>query len=295
MHEIAKWHIIIVLVVMTNVVYGQMLDVANGKNITSLPGDELNAEWSHDSKDLLFQSVFEGRSNVLLYLSDSDTILYLSKLDYNFRNPVWHPDGDKVVFDSDKAGWDYLYVLDLKTYEVTTLFNRKIKCRNASFSGSSRQVYFTGYDELSRSWELYSYDFIYDNLNKLTNHKLRCSDSDIGVNGKQIVYSKDNPFDRTKSLEVINWYGEHLIGFNDFNCEDPSWGPAGFKLFFVSDMDNKEKELYSIWKDGSHLERLTFDEISVACPVVSPDGTKIAMSILTESGWDIIILSLDEY
>ncbi len=279
---------------MTNFVFGQVLDVADGKNITGLSGDELNAEWSHNSKYLLFQSVFEDRSKVYLYQVDSDTLLCLSELDYNLRNPVWHPDGDKVVFDSDKAGWDYLYVLDLKTSEVTTLFNRKIKCRNASFSDSPRQVYFTGYDEITHRWEIYSYDFIYDNLNRLTNYKLGNDYSDISSDGKHIVYCKENPFNSTKSMVVINWYGEHVIGFDDFNVEDPSWDPAGFKLFFVSDMDNKEKELYSIWKDGSHLDRLTNDQISVACPVVSPDGTKIAMSILTESGWDIIILSREE-
>lgn len=295
MHTIANWLFIIILIVVNCHVYGQYLNVDDGRNITGMPGDELNAEWSHDSENLLFQSVYKGSSSIYLYRSDNDTALCLSKLDYNFRNPVWHPDGDKVIFDSDKKGADYLYVLDLKTYKVKPLFNRNIKCRNASFSVSSRQVYFTGYDELTDRWEIYSYDFIYDNLNRLTDFRLGNSDADISRDGKQIVYCKANPFNGTKSMEVINWYGENLIRHDKFNAENPSWGPSGLKLFFVSHLDNENEELYSIWKDGSHLERLTNDEIRVACPVVSPDGTKIAMSVLTESGWDIYVFPFEGY
>ncbi len=287
--------IISVSLVAYTVAFGQQININDGTNISGMHGDELNAEWSSDSKNLLFESVHNGSSRIYLHRLQEDTVLCLSNLDYNYRNPVWHPDGDKVVFDSDKDGADYLYVLDLNTNEVLPMFKRKIKCRNASFSASARQVYFTGWDELTNRWEIYSYDFVYNNLNRLTDIKLGTSDVDVTTDGKQIVYCKANPFKKAYNLEIINWYGEQIIKFDRFNGEDPSWGPSVFKIFFVSDMDNENCELYSIWRDGSHLQRLTFDDASVACPVVSPDGTKIAMSILTESDWDIFIFQIEGY
>lgn len=296
MQSFAGWLIILLLLITVNCrVYGQCITIGDGRNITGMTGDELNAEWSHDSKNLLFQSAHKGTSSIYLYGLANDTVLCLSNLIDNFRNPVWHPDGDKVVFDSDRGGVDRLYVLDLNTNKAIPLFNRKIKCCDASFSALSRQVYFTGYDDLTHSWEIFSYDFVYDNLNKLTDFRLGNSNPDVSSDGKRIVYCKANPFNRTKNLEVINWYGEQIIMFDKFNGECPSWGALGLKLFFVSNMDNEKGELYSIWKDGSHLERLTHDETSIACPVVSPDGTKIAMSVLTESGWDIFIFSFEGY
>jgi len=295
MYTIVRWLLFVVLITVNSYVYGQYLSVHNGDNITHMPGDEVNADWSSDSKNLIFENVHNGKSSILLYMLNEDTLINLSNPDQCYRNPTWHPDGNKIVFDSNKDESDYLYSLDLNTMKVVPLFNRNIACRNASFSASARQVYFTGYDELNDRWEIYSYDFIYDNINCLTNHKLGCDDSDISFDGKQIAYCKSNPFNQTKNIMLMNWYGEHIIGFNEFTGEYPTWGSSNLKLFFVSNMDNKNVELYSIWKDGSHLERLTNDEIEIAYPIVSPDGSKIAMSVLTESGWDIYIVPFDNY
>lgn len=290
----AVLQIFLFLIITSHISYSQVFSINNDNRVTEMPGDEIKAEWSYDSKQLLFQHNYENRNGLYLYLVESDTVITLKESNDNYSNPVWHPDGDKVVFDSDNEGVVYLYVLDLITNKITPLFTRKIECRNASFSTSSRQVYFTGYDELHNSWEIYSYDFVYDNLNRLTNYKLGNSDPDISTDGKQVVYCKENAFKRTKNVEVINWYGEKVISFNDFNGQYPSWSPSGLKLFFVSDMNNVLGDVYSIWKDGTHLERLTNNDLKVAFPVISPDETKIAMSVLTETGWDIYVFNFDD-
>jgi len=290
-----KWLLFIYLsIAFVSNVSGQYLAIIDGENISNMIGDEVDAQWSTDGSSLLFQSKENENSIICIYHIETDTLQCTSNIDYNFNNLVWHPDGDKIVFDSDKNGIEYLYVLDLETNEIKPLFNRKIRCRNASFSESSRQVYFTGYDELAKRWEIYSYDFIYDNLNKLTSFKLGCSNPEISNNGKLIAYCKQNPFKGTKSIDVINWYGESVISFKDFDGDFPTWNPSTFKIFFISYIDNKEGELYSIWKNGTHLERLTDDTLEIQSPSISPDESKIAVSVLTENGWDIYVVLFDE-
>ncbi len=241
----------------------------------------------------MFESIEDKTSSIYLYQLTNDSLFRLSDKNYNLKNPTWHPDGNKVVFDSDKEGFDYLYMLDVVTMKVYPLFNRRIRCKNATFSSSSRQVYFSGFDELKDCWEVYGYDFIYNNLNKLTESCAGSSYPDIYNNGKQIVYCSTKV--DSSLMVIINWYGEQILMFNKFNAYYPSWGPAGFKLFFISTMDDENGELYSIWKDGSHLERLTHDNIKIANPVISPDGTKLAMSALTQNGWDIFIIDIIDY
>ncbi len=295
MRAFANCLLVIILLSVSCNVYSQPIVIDESNNITKMPGDELFAEWSYDGNNLLFESIYNDISSLCIYRLADDTVLQLSNQNYNFKNPVWHPDGDKIVFDSDKEGSDYLYILDMTTLEVKPLFRRRIVCRNATFSTSSRLVYFTGFDELMDCWEIYSYDFISDNLNKLTDYKVGTSCPDIYSDGKQIVYCKVDTSSGNSRMEVINWYGEPSIQFNKFNAYYPSWGSSGLKLFFISKMDNKEGELYSIWKDGSHLERLTHDTIRVTHPVVSPDGTSIAISVRVEKGWDIFIFNFKEY
>jgi Tol biopolymer transport system component len=292
---LSKWFIIFMFFVLNINIYAQYLDLSDGQNITNMKGDELCAEWSYDGKKLLFQSEINGITTLLIYQIDSDTIVCLGDSSSSYYNPVWHPNGTSIVFDSDAAGSNYLYQLDLANMKVKPLFNRKIASKDASFSNSSRQVYFTGFNELTNTWELYNYDFIYDNLNKLTNCKLGVSDCDVSSNGKLIVYHKDNPFTSSGNLEIVNWYGEKLITFDDYNGKDASWDIAGFKLFFISEMNKGNSELYSVWKDGEHLERITEIKEDVANPVVSPDGSMLAMSVKTKNGWDVYIFPFDDY
>jgi Tol biopolymer transport system component len=93
---------------------------------------------------------------------------------------------------------------------------------------------------------------------------------------------------------LLNWYGNLEGEIDSIPVLDPNWGSSGLKIYFVSGRDDLRGEVYSIWKDGTHLDRLTKDTLSVRTPVVSPDGGKIAVSVLKESGFDIIIIPLDE-
>jgi len=275
----------------------QNINIANGKNITNgTLGNCFASSWSDDGNYLLFISLIDENNNRLCFYDIiKDTVTCISEANYDFNNPIWHPDGRKIVFDSDKNGVEYLYAFDIETKAIHPLFNRKIRCRNASFSASSRQVYFTGYDELADRWEIYSYDFIYDNLNKLSDYKLGCSNPEVSNNGKLIAYCKENPFNATKHIDIINWYGEPTISFNEFDAEFPKWSSSGFKLYFMSHKEIEEGEIYSIWKDGSHLERLTNDILETQDFSISPDETKIAVSVLTDNGLDIFIIPIEEY
>jgi len=295
MQIMSKWFVFILAMGVVSPIFGQYINITDGINISNIAGNKSAPQWSNDSKKLLFLNTVNQNSTICIYQFEDDTVLYIRNENYNFNNPIWYPDADKIVFDSDKNGTDYLYVFDLKTNSIKPLFSRNIRCRNASFSSSSRQVYFTGYDELENRWEIYSYDFIYDNLNKLTSFKLGCSNPQISNNGKLIAYCKDNPFNGSKNIDVINWYGEPVVSFTEFEAGSPMWNTTGFKLYFISHKDNKYGELYSMWKNGTHLQRLTNDTIQIQDVSISPNETKIAISALIQNSWNIIIASLDEY
>ncbi len=286
---------VILMLLVNYSLFGQYLDINDGANITNMEGDEFNAEWSPDGNMLLFQSTVNNRNNIYIYQLDKDTLLHFSNNDFNFRNPIWHPDGDKIVFDSDINGSDFLYTIDLISYSVLPLFNRKIYCKDATFSTMAKLIYFTGFDDVENRWCIYSYDFVYDNLNKLTSVNNEVENADIDKSGKLLVYCVKDLFRTDKHLNLMNWYGEPVASFDEFKAENPSWGPDGLKIYFVSSNNGEVNELYSIWKDGSHLEKITDLSLGVKSPTVSPNGTKIALSIQTEKGWDIMVIPFEDY
>ncbi|MGC1963798.1 MAG: translocation protein TolB, partial [Candidatus Sulfotelmatobacter sp.] len=69
-------------------------------------------------------------------------------------------------------------------------------------------------------------------------------------------------------------------------------GIAESKIFFVSDRSG-HKEIWVMDYDGSNQRQLThLGSISLS-PRISPDGSRLAFSSLTKSGWDILMYSMD--
>jgi TolB protein len=69
-------------------------------------------------------------------------------------------------------------------------------------------------------------------------------------------------------------------------------GIAESKIFFVSDRSGR-KEIWMMDYDGSNQHQLTHQNTISLSPRVSPDGSRVAFSSLTKSGWDILMYSMD--
>lgn len=263
--------------------------------IISSKGDNLFPKWSEDGTKLLFQSNRNGNWDIFLFDFDKDTLVQLTDDQTNDQHPVWLPNENKIVFDSDREGHNYLYKKDLKTGNTSFLFKRNIECRQASFPPTKRLVYFSGFDRLTEEWAIYSYDFVSDNLNHLTKLKGNCSMPLVSPNGKKILFKRTINAYPFEQLSILNWYGKLETELDSLWASDLCWSPSGLKIYFVSCEDELQGEVFSVWKDGSHLERLTNDKIEIRTPAISPDGSKMALSGLQENGFDIFIISLEEY
>ena len=69
-------------------------------------------------------------------------------------------------------------------------------------------------------------------------------------------------------------------------------GIAEGQIYFVSDRSG-HKEIWAMDYDGSNQHQITqFNSISLS-PRISPDGSRLAFSAITKSGWEIMMFSLD--
>lgn len=274
---------------------GQIIAIDTSLNFSRNSSDDLSPAWSPDSKKLVYQSNRTGNWDIFLYDLEKDTTIQLTFSRQNEQHPKWHPNSNFIVFDAGKDSSQYLYKIDLETWEVSPLFNRKVICKQVSFSADGRMIYFLGYDEQHKNWELFSYHFIYDNLNQLTNFKENGLFLDLSTDGKSVCYnyrSQTYPFNR---LQIFNWYGNEMEQFDAFNILQAVWHPDGLKIYFISDKDKLEGELYSFWKDGSHLMRLTSDDFKMCDVSVSTDGTTFACSVLINGNYEIMIIPIESF
>jgi TolB protein len=69
-------------------------------------------------------------------------------------------------------------------------------------------------------------------------------------------------------------------------------GIAESQIYFVSDRTG-HKEIWAMDYDGSNQRQIThYNSISLS-PRISPDGSRIAFSAITKTGWEIMMYSLD--
>jgi Tol biopolymer transport system component len=156
-------------------------------------------------------------------------------------------------------------------------------------------VYFSGKDQTTGKWEVYSFEFYYENLNQLTNFKTNCHNPIVSPDEDHVLFvntSRNYPFNQ---LYGMNWYGEEEQKLADFHIMDPSFDNSGLKVFFISKKDGRTGDLYSIWLDGSHLERLTNTDYRLRTPKISPDGRFMAISVKLEGGFDIFLIPFEDY
>jgi TolB protein len=69
-------------------------------------------------------------------------------------------------------------------------------------------------------------------------------------------------------------------------------GIAESKIYFVSDRSG-HKEIWVMDYDGSNQRQLTHQNSISLSPRISPDGSRLAFSSMTKSGWDILMYSID--
>jgi len=69
-------------------------------------------------------------------------------------------------------------------------------------------------------------------------------------------------------------------------------GIAESKIYFVSDRSG-HKEIWVMDYDGSNQRQVTHQGTISISPRISPDGSRLAFSSLTKSGWEIMMYSFD--
>lgn len=171
------------------------------------------------------------------------------------------PNGDKIVFTSDRSGDLELYICDIDGTNQTQITFELGYDGGAFFSPDGSQLIFRSSRPQTEE-EIKEYkELLAEGLVKPTNMELYTCNID-GSNLKQLT-----------NLGNANWA--------------PFFHPSGEKVIFSSNHASKkgyEFNLYMINLDGSSLERITYDGIFDAFPMFSYDGKKLIFSSNRNNG-----------
>jgi TolB protein len=162
------------------------------------------------------------------------------------------PDGEKMIYTSDKDGDIDLYIMDLKTGKEKRVTNTLGYDGGAWFSPDGKKIIWRASRPKTES-EIKEYkELLAENLVAPTSMEVYIANAD-GSNPKQV-----------SSFGQANWA--------------PAYMPDSKRIIFASNHEYKRGfpfNLYTMTEQGTELKKISHDNGFDAFPMFSPDGKKI--------------------
>lgn len=261
------------------------------------------------SSKIVFASNRDGSMQIYIMNADGSGATRLTNSGANDDFPRWSPNGNKILFQSDRdhpdTGYMDIYVMNSDGSGVTRLTTDPNDDSMASWSLDGSKIVFQSMRN-GVNYQVYSMNADGSNQVNLSNSSSNDIEPSCSPNGAKIAFASDRDHAGTSSIYVMNSNGteQQRLTFSAATFEDrqPAWSPDGAKITFVSTRDSAteswietddyeipeddgqtfprsllhvNKEVYVMNADGSVQTRLTNDLSNDESPSWSADGTKI--------------------
>ena len=254
-------------------IYVMDADGNNQQNLTNDPNFDNSPSWSPDGKRIAFMSDRDGHfdmpgrlPNYEIYVMDADggNPQNLTNDPNNDVSPSWSPDGERIVFSSERDG------------------NR---------------------DGNQENYEIYVMDADGNNQQRLTDNDFYDSAPSWSPDGERIAFVSRRDghfigdFGLTSEIYVMDADGKNTRRLTNNRKTDvaPSWSPDGKWIAFASDRkgDDVNFEIYVMDADGGNQRRLTNNRKSDTVPSWSSDGKRIVFSSYRDGNAEIYVMDND--
>ncbi len=282
----------------SNLTYIQPTILSKGTHIISIRAKGSNGKNSPEASLSFDVSVEANLANTrIAYASgieSSGIQIYTITPDFSDRrqltdtgtnyNPMWSPDGSKIVFSSRRDGSWRICVMNSDGSGQTQLTSGPGDDQYPSWSPDGLSIAFGS--NRNGNYEIYRMNADGTEQTRLLANPGPRQDywPRWSPDGTQIVFFDSNASGTLRDIFVINSDGSrpgNLTGdypptVNDF----PSWSPDGTRIAFESFREHSPSQSYGIYL----MDRNGFDPIRITpagiaaygSPVWSPDGTRIA-------------------
>ncbi|MBN1219850.1 MAG: PD40 domain-containing protein [Anaerolineae bacterium] len=206
-------------------------------------------------------------------------------------DPELSPDGTKIAFTRwDKAGWGDLYTLNLTSGEEQVILTGSRQAKSPSWSPDGQYIIFAF--QHGRRQEIDQDDcdlFDFDEKIRLRplGGKTRFGRVHISAAGIKICYII--PPDVQWQLRQVNVATGVVTDLpSDLYSYGPSWHPTSLNQWLY------KGEVSLVFYDaGTNTSQKIGNDFQDHTPVISPDGTRIAMSYRQHDHWEIHTMNID--
>jgi eukaryotic-like serine/threonine-protein kinase len=282
-----------------------IIDIASGeKNTVDTKGDAIMPSWSPNGKRIAYWFIGNGKlSEIATVPVDGGEPEIITNDNFSDWNPVWSPDGRYVYFAGDRSGNMNFWRIAVdentgKVSGVPELVATPSKyCRHITFSRNGKQMVYIRYESKSNLQTL-SFDEKAEKVigqpNFITRGNREITHPRLSPNGEEYIFRTLNQ--TNEDLSIVSKDGKVWRNLTDdtFVDRNPVWSPDGNKVFFGSSRNGKQ-QIWSINRDGTNPQQITFEEnIGAVFPVISPDGSRLAYNKQVDKIQIAVIIDLNK-
>lgn len=242
---------------------------------------DAHSAWNFNGSRVVFSRSTNGIFDIWSMNADGSDLKQLTNDTAFEMVPSFAPDGNKIVYESDRGNGIYqIYTMNTDGSGVTQLTNTGAGTTNygGKFSPDGKKIAFASnrddnLNDTIKHNDIYVMDADGGNVTRLTTDMNNEAGRSWSPDGNRIVFSA--VVDGTAQLFVMNSDGSNLVQItnsvgnpNPFNPGGifpkfrgnvtPAWSPDGTKIAFGSDR-NMNYEIYTVSPDGSNPFRVTYN------------------------------------
>ena len=233
----------------------------------------------------------DGNENIFIMDEDGSNVVQLTNNDGINSHPAWSPDGEQIVFNSDRRGDHEIFVMNADGTGSRQLTTNLSDDFNPSWSPDGEQIVFT--NELAGKYEIYTMAADGTGVGKETRNNNFDYVPDWSPDGEYIAFASDR--DGNYDIFVMDADGSNVRQLTTDNSWDsfPAWSPDREQIAFHSDRTGNF-EIFVMGADGSNVRQLTTsDGFDALHPAWSPDGKQIAFTKQNDSYAEIFVMDAD--
>jgi len=228
-----------------------IMDEENGSILSSLRAKcdaVYSPSFSPDGKSMVFTGIKNGMSDIYIIDIETQKLTRLTEDTYDDRDPVFSPQGDIIVFSSDREDasdslWHYgdyaLFRIDRNGKGIEQLTERESSLGNPVFSNDGKKIVFVSDREGVDNLYLLEVDSL--NIYRLTDVFGGISNPTLSVDDKKLVfagyesggwdiYIMRNPFDYAKVEpgERMDFNTRYTVVKRNYELENTKKAGLGF-------------------------------------------------------------------
>jgi Tol biopolymer transport system component len=267
------------------------------QRLTTDPNDDAQCAWSPDGNRLAFRSRRDGNYEVYVMNADGSgqtrltaTFTGTATNPPSSSQPMWSPDGQRIIFRSDRSGNYNVWVMNADGTNQTQVLDDAGDDRYPSFSPDCSKIAYRSSrdgDTTGGDPEIWVMNADGTNRFQLTSNTIFDSAPAWSPDGTQIAFERSQATNSegtgagypTDEIWVMNADGsnQRQLTTNNAHDEGPAWSPDGTQIVFTSERDGNS-EIYLMNADGSDQRRFTNDPALDESPDWGPQARTVPHS-----------------